>query len=74
MLSASSARYPGNMAAQLEEPDAEVRGVRQVHPGEKCPRCGGKTVTVHPARYSPDDRYARYRSPLAYEKPGQGTT
>lgn len=34
---------------------------------EKCPSCGGGTVTVHPARYSPDDRYARYRSPLAYE-------
>jgi len=41
---------------------------------EKCPRCGGKTVTVHPARYSPDDRYARYRSPLAYQKAGQGTS
>jgi len=35
---------------------------------EKCPSCGGKTVTVHPARYSPDDKYARYRSPLAYEE------
>ncbi len=35
---------------------------------EKCPNCRGKTVTVHPARYSPDDKYARYRSPLAYEK------
>lgn len=33
---------------------------------EKCPYCGGKTATVHPARYSPDDRYARLRSPLAY--------
>lgn len=31
-----------------------------------CSKCGSKTVTVHPARYSPDDRYARYRSPLAY--------
>jgi H/ACA ribonucleoprotein complex subunit 3 len=35
---------------------------------EKCPSCGGRTVTVHPARYSPDDKYARYRSPLAYKK------
>ena len=34
---------------------------------DKCPSCGGRTVTVHPAKYSPDDRYARYRSPLAYE-------
>lgn len=35
---------------------------------ERCPNCGRKTITVHPARYSPDDKYARYRSPLAYEK------
>ena len=35
---------------------------------EKCPRCGAHTATVHPARYSPDDRYARYRSPMAYVK------
>ena len=35
---------------------------------DKCPSCGGATVTVHPARYSPDDRYARYRSQLAYEE------
>lgn len=34
---------------------------------EKCPSCAGEAVTVHPARYSPDDKYARYRSPLAYE-------
>jgi len=41
---------------------------------EKCPRDGNKTVSVHPARYSPDDRYARYRSPMAYEKAAQGTS
>ncbi len=35
---------------------------------ERCPVCGKQTVTVHPARYSPDDRYARYRSPQAYAK------
>lgn len=40
---------------------------------EKCPKCGGGTVTVHPARYSPDDKYARYRSPAAYEE-AQGTS
>jgi H/ACA ribonucleoprotein complex subunit 3 len=34
---------------------------------ERCPECGGPTVTTHPAKFSPDDRYARYRSPLAYE-------
>lgn len=34
---------------------------------DKCPSCGGKSITVHPAKYSPDDRYARYRTPMAYE-------
>jgi len=38
---------------------------------EICPGCGGKASTVHPARYSPDDRYARYRSPRAYESASQ---
>jgi H/ACA ribonucleoprotein complex subunit 3 len=33
----------------------------------KCPSCGGPTVPAAPAKYSPDDRYARYRSPLAYQ-------
>lgn len=33
---------------------------------DKCPSCGQMTSTVHPARYSPDDKYARYRSHLAY--------
>ena len=35
---------------------------------EKCPSCGGAASTAHPARYSPDDKYARYRSPLAYSE------
>jgi H/ACA ribonucleoprotein complex subunit 3 len=35
---------------------------------EACPRCGKLTVTVHPARYSPDDKYARYRNPRVYEE------
>lgn len=34
---------------------------------EACSQCKEKTITVHPARYSPDDRYARLRSPLAYK-------
>jgi H/ACA ribonucleoprotein complex subunit 3 len=33
----------------------------------KCLKCGSGTIPVHPARFSPDDKYARYRSPLAYE-------
>ncbi len=28
---------------------------------DECPKCGNKTVTVHPGKYSPDDKYARYR-------------
>ncbi|HXW36698.1 MAG TPA: RNA-protein complex protein Nop10 [Nitrososphaerales archaeon] len=33
---------------------------------KSCPVCGSPTSTAHPARFSPDDKYARYRSPLAY--------
>jgi len=25
---------------------------------EKCPKCGSRTLIAHPARFSPDDRYA----------------
>jgi len=28
---------------------------------DKCPKCGGNTSSVHPGKYSPDDKYARYR-------------
>jgi H/ACA ribonucleoprotein complex subunit 3 len=31
---------------------------------EECPDCGGPTVSPHPHRYSPQDRYARYRRAL----------
>jgi H/ACA ribonucleoprotein complex subunit 3 len=33
----------------------------------KCPQDGEATVMAAPAKYSPDDKYARYRSPLAYQ-------
>ncbi len=29
-----------------------------------CPACRGHTSTPHPPRYSPEDRYARYRRAL----------
>ena len=29
-----------------------------------CPACGGATGTPHPARYSPEDRWAKYRRAL----------
>lgn len=28
---------------------------------DKCSKCGNVTVNVHPGKYSPDDKYARYR-------------
>jgi H/ACA ribonucleoprotein complex subunit 3 len=33
----------------------------------KCPQDGEATAMAAPAKYSPDDKYARYRSPLAYQ-------
>jgi H/ACA ribonucleoprotein complex subunit 3 len=27
----------------------------------KCPHCGQDTFLVHPAKFSPDDKYIRYR-------------
>ena len=31
---------------------------------DACPACGGATRTPHPARYSPHDRYGKYRRQL----------
>ena len=28
---------------------------------EKCPKCGEETNSAHPAKFSPDDKYMRYR-------------
>jgi H/ACA ribonucleoprotein complex subunit 3 len=36
----------------------------------KCVLCGETTKIATPAKYSPDDKYARYRSPLAYQQNG----
>lgn len=30
----------------------------------KCPHCGGKVRVPHPAKFSPDDKYLRYRLAL----------
>jgi len=27
----------------------------------ECPKCGGDTRSAHPAKFSPDDKYVRYR-------------
>lgn len=32
--------------------------------GERCPACGGESVSPKPARFSPEDRYGRYRRML----------
>ena len=29
-----------------------------------CPQCGGKTVNAHPSKFSPTDRYGKYRREL----------
>ena len=39
---------------------------------EVCPHCGGPTGTPHPARFSPEDRYAKYRRALLAEVESQG--
>jgi H/ACA ribonucleoprotein complex subunit 3 len=31
---------------------------------DKCPHCGGKLHTPHPAKFSPNDKYARHRVAL----------
>lgn len=36
----------------------------------ECPGCGGATRSAHPARFSPDDKYARYRLPERYAEGG----
>jgi H/ACA ribonucleoprotein complex subunit 3 len=38
-----------------------------------CSKCGGATVDPHPPKYSPDDRYVRYRVAERYsEQPASG--
>ena len=34
--------------------------------GPKCPACGAQTARPGPARYSPEDRYGRYRRALKH--------
>ena len=36
---------------------------------EACPRCKADASLAHPARFSPDDKYARYRLASRYQKP-----
>lgn len=34
---------------------------------QECPRCGKSTLDPHPPKYSPDDKYVRYRVAERYE-------
>jgi H/ACA ribonucleoprotein complex subunit 3 len=34
---------------------------------DTCPRCGGALRNPHPAKFSPDDKYSRYRLALKKE-------
>ncbi|NIO38229.1 RNA-protein complex protein Nop10 [Candidatus Bathyarchaeota archaeon] len=33
-----------------------------------CPHCGGRLRVAHPARFSPDDKYLKYRMALKREQ------
>lgn len=34
---------------------------------ERCRKCGGETISPHPAKFSPLDHYGRYRRDLKRE-------
>ncbi|CAI9831713.1 MAG: RNA-protein complex protein Nop10 [Nitrosopumilus sp.] len=34
---------------------------------KECPECGGETKSAHPAKFSPDDKYMRYRLAERYQ-------
>jgi H/ACA ribonucleoprotein complex subunit 3 len=36
---------------------------------DKCPHCGGRVHIPHPAKFSPDDKYARQRVALKETAP-----
>ncbi len=38
----------------------------------ECVACGADTESAHPAKYSPDDKYARYRLASRYNEDGSG--
>jgi H/ACA ribonucleoprotein complex subunit 3 len=35
---------------------------------ETCPKCGSRTESAHPPRFSPEDKYGKYRRMLKYGK------
>lgn len=39
----------------------KCNGCRAYTMRRECPKCGEETRSVHPAKFSPDDRYLEYR-------------
>ncbi len=39
----------------------KCRGCGRYTLKEVCPECGSPTTSAHPPRYSPEDKYAKYR-------------
>jgi len=35
---------------------------------EKCPKCKIKTLSIRPAKFSPEDKYAKYRRKVKEEQ------
>jgi len=35
---------------------------------EKCPHCGAEVKIAHPPKFSPEDKYQKYRIPLFKKK------
>ena len=33
----------------------------------ECPKCNGETKNSHPAKFSPDDKYMKYRLAESYD-------
>jgi len=38
---------------------------------DACPYCGGQVVAPHPPKFSPDDKYLKYRMALKRESSGE---
>jgi len=39
---------------------------------EKCPHCGGRVRVPHPAKFSPEDKYAKYRRAMKADEQDEG--
>ena len=50
-----------NIGKYREISDLLPKGIKKYSLKESCSICNEKTVSVHPAKFSPDDKYLRYR-------------